>query len=153
VDSTQEFKVESNNLSAEWGRFSGGVVNVSSRSGTNELHGALYEFLRNSCGGDRNAGHRAALAPHHEQSRKDQERPPDDQPPPDRLERVGNPPPQRADEDCRGRRHDPRQQGQNGGHDQRFDQRREPDQHCERQRAAQREVGLGEVGRGETGNP
>ena len=48
VDSTQEFKVESNNLSAEWGRFSGGVINVSSRSGTNALHGALYEFLRNS---------------------------------------------------------------------------------------------------------
>lgn len=48
VDSTQEFKVESNNLSAEWGRFSGGVVNVSSRSGTNQLHGTLYEFLRNS---------------------------------------------------------------------------------------------------------
>ena len=48
VDSTQEFKVESNNLSAEWGRFSGGVVNVSTRSGTNQLHGTLYEFLRNS---------------------------------------------------------------------------------------------------------
>ncbi|MBI1898372.1 MAG: carboxypeptidase regulatory-like domain-containing protein [Acidobacteria bacterium] len=48
VDATQEFKVESNNLSAEWGRFSGGVVNVSTRSGTNDLHGSLYEFLRNS---------------------------------------------------------------------------------------------------------
>lgn len=48
VEATQEFKVESNNLSAEWGRFSGGVVNVSSRSGTNELHGVLYEYLRNS---------------------------------------------------------------------------------------------------------
>ena len=48
VEATQEFKVESNSLSAEWGRFSGGVVNVSTRSGTNQLHGALYEFLRNS---------------------------------------------------------------------------------------------------------
>jgi hypothetical protein len=48
VDSTQEFKVESNNLSAEWGRFSGGVLNVSSRSGTNEFHGTLFEFFRNS---------------------------------------------------------------------------------------------------------
>lgn len=47
VDSTQEFKVESNSLSAEWGRFSGGVINVSSRSGTNQFHGAVYEFLRN----------------------------------------------------------------------------------------------------------
>ncbi|MCL5744687.1 MAG: carboxypeptidase-like regulatory domain-containing protein, partial [Acidobacteria bacterium] len=48
VDSTQEFKVQSSNLSAEWGRFGGGVINVSTRSGTNELHGSLYEFLRNS---------------------------------------------------------------------------------------------------------
>lgn len=48
VDATQEFKVQSNNLSAEFGRFSGGVINVSTRSGTNELHGSLYEFLRNS---------------------------------------------------------------------------------------------------------
>src|SRR5581483_638343 len=35
VDSSQEFKVESNNLSAEWGRFSGGILNVSTKSGTN----------------------------------------------------------------------------------------------------------------------
>jgi hypothetical protein len=47
VDSTQEFKVQSSNLSAEWGRFGGGVINISTRSGTNELHGALFEFLRN----------------------------------------------------------------------------------------------------------
>ena len=47
VDSTQEFKVQSNNLSAEWGRFGGGVINISTRSGTNQLHGSLYEFLRN----------------------------------------------------------------------------------------------------------
>ncbi|MEP7365264.1 MAG: carboxypeptidase regulatory-like domain-containing protein [Acidobacteriota bacterium] len=48
IEATQEFKVQSNNLSAEWGRFGGGVVNVSTRSGTNELHGALYEYLRNN---------------------------------------------------------------------------------------------------------
>ncbi|MEO7653061.1 MAG: carboxypeptidase-like regulatory domain-containing protein, partial [Bryobacteraceae bacterium] len=48
VEATQEFKVQSNSLSAEWGRFSGGVINVSTRSGTNEFHGALYEFLRNN---------------------------------------------------------------------------------------------------------
>jgi hypothetical protein len=48
VDSSQEFKVESNNLSAEWGRFSGGILNVSTKSGTNELHGSLFEYLRNS---------------------------------------------------------------------------------------------------------
>ena len=48
VDSTQEFKVQSSNLSAEWGRFGGGVINVSTRSGTNQLHGSAYEYLRNS---------------------------------------------------------------------------------------------------------
>lgn len=48
IEATQEFKVQSNNLSAEWGRFGGGVLNVSTRSGTNEFHGSLYEFLRNS---------------------------------------------------------------------------------------------------------
>ncbi len=48
VDATQEFKVQSSNLSAEFGRFTGGVINVSTRAGTNELHGSLYEFLRNS---------------------------------------------------------------------------------------------------------
>ena len=48
IEATQEFKVQSNNLSAEWGRFGGGVINVSTRSGTNALHGALYEYVRNS---------------------------------------------------------------------------------------------------------
>ena len=48
VEATQEFKVQSNGLSAEWGRSGGGVVNVSTRGGTNEFHGALFEFLRNS---------------------------------------------------------------------------------------------------------
>ena len=48
VDDTQEFKVESNNLSAQYGRYSGGAVNVSTKSGTNALHGSVFEFLRNS---------------------------------------------------------------------------------------------------------
>jgi hypothetical protein len=48
VDATQEFKVQSNAMSAEWGRFGGGVINVSTKGGTNQLHGALFEFLRNS---------------------------------------------------------------------------------------------------------
>ena len=46
-DSIQEFKVQTNNLSSEWGRFAGGVVNLETKSGTNQLHGALYEYLRN----------------------------------------------------------------------------------------------------------
>ena len=48
VESTQEFKVQSNNLSAEFGRIGGGVINVSTRSGTNRFHATLFEFLRNS---------------------------------------------------------------------------------------------------------
>jgi len=48
VDATQEFKVETNNYSAEFGRSSGAVVNLSIKSGTNHLHGTLYEFFRNS---------------------------------------------------------------------------------------------------------
>jgi len=48
VDDTQEFKVESDNLSAQYGRFGGGVLNVTTKSGTNELHGTVFEFLRNN---------------------------------------------------------------------------------------------------------
>ncbi len=48
VDATQEFKVQSNGTSAEYGRFGGGVINVSTRAGTNEIHGSVFEFLRNS---------------------------------------------------------------------------------------------------------
>ena len=47
VDATQEFRVATNNYSAEFGRSSGAVVNISIKSGTNTLHGSLYEFLRN----------------------------------------------------------------------------------------------------------
>ena len=48
VDGTQEFKVEANNLSAQYGRYSGGAINVSTKSGTNQLHGTAFEFIRNS---------------------------------------------------------------------------------------------------------
>lgn len=47
VDSTQEFKIITNAMSAEFGRTAGGVVSVVTRSGTNEFHGNLFEFLRN----------------------------------------------------------------------------------------------------------
>ena len=46
-DSIGEFKVQYNNVGPEWGKFSGGVINFSTRSGNNEWHGSAYEFLRN----------------------------------------------------------------------------------------------------------
>jgi hypothetical protein len=48
VDAIQEFSVLTSNYSAEYGRTSGGVVNAITRSGTNQFHGGVYEFLRNS---------------------------------------------------------------------------------------------------------
>ncbi len=47
LDDIQEFTIESNNVSAEFGRFNGGVVNVTTRSGTNQLHGSVFEYFRN----------------------------------------------------------------------------------------------------------
>jgi hypothetical protein len=46
-DSVEEFRVITNNFDAEYGRNSGAVVNVVTKSGTNDLHGSFYEFFRN----------------------------------------------------------------------------------------------------------
>jgi hypothetical protein len=46
-DSISEFKVQYNNLGPEWGKFAGGVINLSTKSGTNTWHGSAYEYLRN----------------------------------------------------------------------------------------------------------
>ena len=48
IDSIDEFKVQSHNDKAEYGSVLGGVVNVVSKSGTNQFHGAAWEFLRNN---------------------------------------------------------------------------------------------------------
>ncbi|PYX10077.1 MAG: TonB-dependent receptor, partial [Acidobacteria bacterium] len=47
LDSIQEFRLLTNSFNAEYGRFSGAIVNVLTKSGTNEIHGSVYEFLRN----------------------------------------------------------------------------------------------------------
>jgi hypothetical protein len=47
VESIEEFRVQTNNPSAEYGQFGGAVVNATLRSGSNELHGSLFEYLRN----------------------------------------------------------------------------------------------------------
>jgi len=46
-DSIQEFRVQTSNLGPEWGKFSGGVTNLSTKTGTSSFHGEAYEYLRN----------------------------------------------------------------------------------------------------------
>jgi hypothetical protein len=54
IDAIQEFKVEVNSPAAEFGRFNGGVVNLTTKSGTNGFHGTAFEFLRNEALNARN---------------------------------------------------------------------------------------------------
>ncbi|MBI3684448.1 MAG: carboxypeptidase regulatory-like domain-containing protein [Acidobacteria bacterium] len=53
LEAIQEFKVQTGNYSAEYGSSAGGVVSVVTKSGTNEIHGAVFNFLRNSAVGAR----------------------------------------------------------------------------------------------------
>jgi carboxypeptidase family protein/TonB-dependent receptor-like protein len=46
-DAVREFKVDSNAYSAEYGRGSGGIFNITTKSGSNQFHGSLFEYLRN----------------------------------------------------------------------------------------------------------
>jgi len=48
VDTVREFQVITNSYAAEYGRFTGGVISAITKSGTNELHGSLFEYHRNS---------------------------------------------------------------------------------------------------------
>jgi hypothetical protein len=47
VDAVEEFKVQSGTMSAEYGFTAGGVINMVTKSGTNQIHGTVYEFFRN----------------------------------------------------------------------------------------------------------
>ena len=48
LDSIEQFRVITNNFDAEYGDFSGGQVNVVTKSGTNKIHGDVFEFIRNT---------------------------------------------------------------------------------------------------------
>lgn len=63
MDAMQEFRVVSNNSSAEYGHSAGGVITLTTRSGTNQLHASAFEYLRNSALEARNffAAERPAL--------------------------------------------------------------------------------------------
>lgn len=62
VDAIQEFSVITGNAPAPYGRVSGGVINAVTRAGTNQFHGSVYEFVRNSAFDARNF-YDAASAP------------------------------------------------------------------------------------------
>jgi hypothetical protein len=48
LDSISEFRILSDNFDSEYGRYTGGQINVITKSGTNEFHGDAFEFLRNT---------------------------------------------------------------------------------------------------------
>jgi hypothetical protein len=48
LDSIAEFRIITNNFDAEYGNYSGGQINVATKSGTNQFHGSVFEFLRNT---------------------------------------------------------------------------------------------------------
>jgi hypothetical protein len=54
IDAMQEFKMQTSGYSAEYGRESGGVLNMVLKTGTNQLHGTVFEFLRNNVTDARN---------------------------------------------------------------------------------------------------
>jgi hypothetical protein len=66
-DSVQEFSLQADNLTAEYGNAVGGVVNIVTKSGTNQLHGSAFEFLRNGAVNARNY-----FAPKHDELKRNQ---------------------------------------------------------------------------------
>ena len=62
INTVQEFKVDNSTFSAQYGRSSGSIVNIATRSGTNSLHGEVFEYLRNNYFDARNYFNRVGVA-------------------------------------------------------------------------------------------
>jgi len=63
INTIEEFKVDNSTYGAEYGRNAGAIVNIATRSGTNEIHGDVYYFLRNHAMDARNFGNPAVTQP------------------------------------------------------------------------------------------
>src|SRR3984893_8664956 len=63
VDAVSEFNIAKTNYNAEFGGKSGGVINIITKSGTNNFHGSVYEFLRNNIYDARNLFTPASVSP------------------------------------------------------------------------------------------
>jgi hypothetical protein len=62
INTISEFKIDNSTYSAEYGRNSGSIVNIATRSGSNEYHGEVYDYLRNDFFDARNAFNRVTTS-------------------------------------------------------------------------------------------